>query len=71
MRGGGKIPLVAQRARREALASAARHRPLLPDERREAENLNHRAYMRAWRSAQRDAELAQKQRRANNRSALR
>lgn len=53
MRGVGKIPIPAQHARREALASAPRHRPLLPDERREADSLDHRAYMRAWRSQHR------------------
>lgn len=54
-----EIPIAAQRQRRAALASAARlasaglGRPLLPDERREADSLDHRAYMRAWREQNR------------------
>ena len=43
-------PLAVQRARRSQLAHAAQRRPLLPDERREADSLDHRAYMRTWRS---------------------
>ena len=50
---GRELPLPAQHARRETLAAAARHRPLLPDERREAASLDHRAYMRAWREQNR------------------
>ncbi len=47
------MSLTAQRERRAALANAARRRPLLPDERREADSLDHRAYMRAWRQSNR------------------
>ena len=49
------LALPAQHARRAALAAAARHRPLLPDERREAASLDHRAYMRSWREQNRGA----------------
>lgn len=52
-----EIPLAVQHTRRAQLAQAARARPLTPSERREADSLDHRAYMRTWRS--------------NNRAALR
>lgn len=48
-----ELPLAVQRARRAQLTHAAQRRPLLPDERREADSLDHRAYMRTWRDANR------------------
>lgn len=45
-----RLPLPAQRARRDALHAIGRTRRLTPDEHREADGLDHRAYMRAWRS---------------------
>lgn len=43
-------------ARRQAFDEIKAHRPLTPDEQREADRLDHRFYMRCWHARQAEAE---------------
>lgn len=51
-----QIPLAQQRQRAAQLDEIRRHRPLTDAEHAEADNLAHRAYMRAWQDSQREIE---------------
>jgi predicted glycosyltransferase len=48
--------LSEQRARTAELDRLRLQRPLTPQEQAEADNLAHRAYLRAWRATQRERE---------------